>query len=72
MFQTAGHCCRDEVSRLVGLLQSREPRIPKERVVDVLKVCHAKKRDIEKVWSHGNIRVRAADKRYGKVTWQYH
>lgn len=72
VFWTAGHCSRDGVSRVwfycsLGSLSSYRtcPGYLKT-------VCHAKKRDREKVWSHGNIRTREADKRWDEVTWQDH
>jgi hypothetical protein len=42
----AGHCGRDEVSRVVVLLQSRELSIPTEHVTEVLKQFATPKRRI--------------------------
>ena len=47
MFWTAGHCVRDEVSRVVVLLQSRELSIPTERVLEALKQLATSKTGIE-------------------------
>ena len=47
MFWTAGHCVRDEVSRVVALLQSRELSIPTERVLEALKQLATSKTGIE-------------------------
>jgi hypothetical protein len=47
VFWTAGHCGRDNVSRAVVLLQSRELSDPAERVLDVLKQFAMPKRGIE-------------------------
>lgn len=46
-FWTAGHCGRDEVSRVVVLLQSRGLSIPIEHILDVLKQFSMPKRGIE-------------------------
>lgn len=62
-FWIAGHSGRDEISRVVVLLLSSESSVSYRMCCRCLKiVCHAKKRNREKVWSHGNIKVRAADK----------
>jgi hypothetical protein len=37
MFWTVGHCGRDDISRLMVLLQSRELSVPTECVPEVLK-----------------------------------
>ena len=47
MFWTAGHCGRDDISRVMVLLQSRELSIPIECVPDVLKQFAMPKRGIE-------------------------
>ena len=47
MFWTAGHCGRDEVSRVVVLLRSRELRVPAESVLEILKQFATPKRGIE-------------------------
>ena len=47
MFWTAGHCGRDDISRVMVLLQSRELSVPIERVPDVLKQFAMPKRGIE-------------------------
>jgi hypothetical protein len=55
MFWTAGHCGRDDITRAVVLVQSRELSISTEGVPEVLKQFATPKRGIEE--------VRAADKR---------
>jgi hypothetical protein len=63
VFWTAGHCGRDDISRLLVPLQSRELSIPKGRVPEVLKQFATPKRGIEvRLWCLGNIGVRTADK----------
>ena len=63
MFWTAGHCGRDDISRVMVLMLSRELSVPTGCVPEVLKqFAMSKKRDRGKVWSHGNTGVRAADK----------
>ena len=63
VFWTAGHCGRDDILRVRFLLQSRELSVLTERVLEVLKqFAVPKKRDRGKVWSHGNIGVKATDK----------
>ena len=47
MFWTVGHCDRDEISRVMVLLQSGELSIPTEYVLDVLKQFAMPKRGIE-------------------------
>ena len=47
MFRTAGHCDRDDISRVTVLLQSRELSVPTERVPEVLKPIVMPKRGIE-------------------------
>lgn len=47
MFWTAGHCGRNGASRVMVLLQSREPSAPTECVPEVLKQFATPKREIE-------------------------
>jgi hypothetical protein len=47
MFWTVGHCVRDEISRVMVLLQSGELSIPTEYVLDVLKQSVSLKMVIE-------------------------
>ena len=47
MFRTEGHCGRDDISRVMVLLQSMELSIPTERVLEVLKQFATPKREIE-------------------------
>ena len=47
MFWTAGHCGRDDISRVMVLLQSRELSVPTERVPEVLKQFPMPRRGIE-------------------------
>ena len=47
MFWTAGHCGRDDISRVMVLLQSRELSVPTGRVPEVLKQFAMPKRGIE-------------------------
>ena len=47
VFWTAGQCGRDDISRIVVLLQSRELSIPIECVPEVLKQFTMPKRGIE-------------------------
>jgi hypothetical protein len=47
MFWSAGHCGKDDIPRVMVLLQSRELRIPTERVPEVLKHFAMPKRGIE-------------------------
>ena len=47
MFWIAGHCGRDDISRLAVLLQSRELSVPTERVPEVLKQFSMPKRGTE-------------------------
>ena len=44
---TAGHCSRDDISRVMVLLQSMELSISTERVLEVLKQFAMPKRGIE-------------------------
>ena len=60
MFWIAGHCGRDDILRVMVLLQSRELSVPTERVPEVLKEFATPKRGIEV--RYGNTGVRAADK----------
>ena len=47
VFSFAGHCGRDDTSRVIVLLQSRELSVPTERVLEVLKQFVTPKRGIE-------------------------
>lgn len=47
MFWTAGHCGRDGISRVMVLLQSREPSAPTECVPEVLKQFATPKGEVE-------------------------
>jgi hypothetical protein len=58
--------CHQELTcydRVMVQLQSRELSVPTEHVLEVLKQFAIPMMDRGKVWSHDNIRVRAADKR---------
>ena len=46
MFWSAGHCGKDDIPRVMVLLQSRELRIPTERVPEVLKHFAMPKRGV--------------------------
>ena len=60
-FWPAGHCGRDEVSRVVVLLQSKELSVPAERILDVLKQFAMPKRGLDKkygvmaTWESGQL-----------------
>ena len=58
-FWTAGYCGRDDISRIMALLQSRGLSVPTGHVLEVLKPFTMPKRGIEV--SHGNIVIREAD-----------
>lgn len=47
MFQTAEHCGRDDISRVMVLFQSRELSVPIKRVLEVLQQFVTPKRGIE-------------------------
>lgn len=47
MFWTGGHCGRDGISRVMVLLQSREPSAPTECVPEVLKQFATPKGEVE-------------------------
>ena len=47
MFWTAGHCGRDDISRVMVLMLSRELSVPTGRVPEVLKQFAMPKRGIE-------------------------
>ena len=47
VFWIAGHCGRDDISRLMVLLQSRELNVPTERVPEFLKQFPMPKRGTE-------------------------
>jgi hypothetical protein len=47
VFWTAEHCGRDEVSKVVVLLQSRELSVPTKHVLEILKQFPTPKRGVE-------------------------